>query len=192
MAESSVERRSNSHLPFPPEIRNEIYRHVFIPKYKGCRGGDYGREHWIMADMALLRVSKTTNQEATGLLYTEKAFRVCISGLQAASSIPPVATTLDLITNLTVDASTFCPYPTPAVRKGVETLCFGKAKLGVNLHVICNDFVLREEYGRTARKAFIEMLENSRGFLTITLDLISWPPRDAEPNKEGYEEMRNN
>lgn len=179
MAGSSGHSCCNSHLPFPSEIRNQIYRYVFSPKYRTICNVFPASEAWTIADLPLLRVSKVTYQETAGLLYNEKAFRVYVSlgGAINTASLPHASTTFGLITHFSLDILGI--YPAVKAKSlaalAIATSCIERLKSGITLNLRCYYLLVRGDYDSAVRAAFIAMVEKLRGFRTVAFEITTCP-----------------
>lgn len=93
-------------LPFPGEIRNNIYRHVFLPSYKVMWPNSLNAlsvRPVITADLAILRISKATSEEAMSLLYTECRFRYTIDLGERTHSPCPSLSAATQMNNIVLD-----------------------------------------------------------------------------------------
>lgn len=178
MTEASVQKRCNSHLPLPPEIRNEIYRYAFFPKYKVGSGGDLLPKASNMTGQALLRVSKATNQEVKSLFYGEGEFRVCIYRFpHDFDSLRAMDATFGLIRNLTLDISGCNPLDIAGIRTGIKSVnfCIGKLSPDTALCVRCHCHLVGGECLPPTRKAFVRMLRKLKDFRKISIEVVAWP-----------------
>lgn len=94
-------------LPFPGEIRNQIYHHLFDSK-------DYllvwprtsptnSLPPDTAADLALLRTSKATREEASTVLYAEGHLRYLIDlPAEVQSPLPPFLQAVNLMNKITL------------------------------------------------------------------------------------------
>lgn len=178
MPEDSVQMPHNTRLPFPAEFRNQIYRHVFtIPKNKLRCCGPFASDYWEITNLALLRVSKATHQEAISLLYSERTFRIGITlGTYNSALLRPSVAKFGLIRDLTLDISGGRNEDYKAAHTGLSALnsCFKNANWEGLSVVRCNIYLVRGDYGPRARAASIEFLERLKGLRRIAVEVTTW------------------